>query len=116
MTSITKWYIESKDSRTNEIIATAMEGLHSAEKFVTLTCSDDNKHSLAEVPNYAFVSRLLRSRKDFNLNFEVFRSQGNGKPTPWLFSSRKKTTLEKLQAKKKIVTGTQTVAKSATRF
>lgn len=116
MTTLTRWYIESKDARTNEVIATAMEGLHSAEKFVTLVCSDDKKHELAEVRDYAFVARLLRSQKNLNLKFVVFRSQGNGKPAPWKFASRKKTTLEKMKQSGKIASGTSATKKNALRF
>lgn len=116
MTTLTKWYIESKDSHTNSVIAEALDGLHSAEKFVTVICSDDQKRGLVEVPNYAFVSRLLRSQKDLNLKFVVFRSQGNGKPTPWKFASRKKTTLEKLKQSGTVVSGTSATKKNALRF
>ncbi len=114
---VTIWFMESKDSHTNEVIATALEGLHSAEKFKTIECSDGKKRNLAEVPDYAFVARLQRSKKDLGISFETFRTQGPSLPTLWTFSTKKRTTLDALK-KKGVVhpASKKSTRKSATRF
>lgn len=93
----TRWYIHPKDAHTNEVLSTALEGLNNAEKFETKECADGKKRQLVEVKDYAFVSRLSRSKKSLCILFEVFRSQGNGKPAPWKFLKRPKPTLERLK-------------------
>lgn len=95
----TTWYLFSRDSRTNEIIAQALLGLNSVEKFSTLKCTDGTKRELCEVPNYAFVARLERSKRDLGADFQVFRTYGNGFPNVFDFPRPKKSSLKTLLAK-----------------
>jgi hypothetical protein len=92
----TRWYMYSKDAHTNEVIAEALDGLNSVEKFSNLECENGDRLPLCEAPDYNFVARLWRSRATLQIDFEIFRSQGNGKPSPWQFPIREKTTLQKL--------------------
>ena len=98
----TTWYVFSRDSHTNEVIAEALKGLSSAEKFSTLQCADGTKRDLCEVPDYAFVARLTRSKKDLRADFEVFRTYGSGLPTVFDFPRLRKQTLKTLLARETV--------------
>lgn len=98
-TAKTRWFIHPKDSRTNEVVSAALDGLHNAEKFCTRECSDGVKRDMIEVPNFDFVNRMHRSRKNLSISFLAFRSQGNSLPAPWKFLAKGKTTLDVLKEK-----------------
>ena len=99
-TRVVTWFIQPIGSHTNEVLSDALRGLNSSEKFSELECSDGEKREICEVPDYPFVTRFLRSKRDLNLDFHIYRTQGNGKPTRFEFpTTKKKTTVEKLQGK-----------------
>ncbi len=113
---VTTWYVYPRNADTNEVLSSALSGLHSQEKFSTIECAGGEKRELVEVPNYAFVSRLYKSRTALRLDFQVYRSQDGGKPDVWIFHTRKKTTLQNLEARGIIRRGNTPHRKSATRF
>jgi len=66
------WFIEPKDSRTNEAIASGC----SEENLVTgIECADEIKRNLWRCTPQ-FRDKLVASRKSLGLNFEVFCSEG----------------------------------------
>lgn len=95
----TIWSLCPGDSHTNGVISEALLGLHSQEQFSSRECVDGERRDLVDVPDYAFVARFWRSKKDLNLKFEIYWRQGNGKPDLWNFPERKKLTLDALKDK-----------------
>ena len=65
------WYIRSNDSHTNEVVANTLDGLNSVEKFSKVVCADGERRELCKCPNYNFIARLWRSKKDLKLDFEI---------------------------------------------
>lgn len=98
----TIWSLCPEDSHTNEVISEALLGLHSQEQFSLRECADGKKRSLIDVPDYAFVARLWRSKKDLHLTLKIYRRQGSGKPDLWNFPERKKLTLNGLKNSGKV--------------
>jgi hypothetical protein len=69
--STTIWYLECQDSHTNEVVATILDGLHNQEKFSSLLCDDGKIRELVKVPDYAFISRLEKSKVHLHIDFKI---------------------------------------------
>ena len=94
----TRWFVEPKGSHTNKIIAERLNSL--GEVGTESQAMEDNlgdKHSVFEVPDYAFISELYKSERNSVLSFKVFsQAEGHGPIRQWIFGRQKKT----LQTKK----------------
>ena len=93
----TTWYIHCLNTHTNELIAEALKGLQSS--FGEQECADGVKRPLYMVPEYSFVSKVYKSRKQLYAKFEIFRSQNDGKPTLWKFEIKKKISLKQIKGR-----------------
>ncbi len=93
----TTWWIFPKDAHTNETIATALSGMNREFASENKLCADGKKRDLWRVPEYSFVSKMLKSKKDLKLDFTPFKSKGQGDPIEWKFTARKKISLEKIK-------------------
>lgn len=67
---------------TNKYFAQIIEGYN--EEFLRVTeCSDGGRRRLFRCPNgYRDVKTAIAAMPDYNLKFEVFRSEGDCKPYP----------------------------------
>ena len=66
---ITQWWIEPRDSDTNETISDTLAGLYSREcASESVECTDGKDRDMWRVPDYAFVARIdLPQNKKFNI-------------------------------------------------
>lgn len=98
-TKKTQWWIFPRDAQTNETISDLLAGLQSKDlSSENVECSDGKKRDMWRVPDYSFVSRMSRSRKNgMRIDFTPFNSQGEAKPSEWRFEGRKKISPEKIR-------------------
>ncbi len=69
------WFIEPLDSHTNQIIAQELINKDfGRESF----CEDGKEHNLWVCP-LDFIKFFCKSKKDFNLKFNVYNKRGQGK-------------------------------------
>ncbi len=85
MTVSYQWFIEPKDSFTNEAIARVTD---TEDAETSKFCEDGRKHDLWCVP-YSIVSFFLKSKRTDPLTFTVWVRRGNGKIRKWLFLKKK---------------------------
>lgn len=99
MTTSTTWWVFPKDAHTNEVIASALSGFNREFASENKMCADKQRRDLWRVPEYSFVSRLLKSKKSHNLDFVPFISKGQAVPAEWKFTARKKVSLGEIKLK-----------------
>lgn len=87
----TSWYVEPCDANTNEVIAKNLAAVNKVNENVDLEDVDGLFHSVFEVEDYSFITRLYKDRFKFNLRFNVFYKKGkNDKLRPWTLGEKKK--------------------------
>ena len=93
--ALQKWYIEPLDARTNEILARNQQFLSEEQILDGVWCSDGKSHRLWGCTDYAFVSRLIKSKAEMSAAFKVWHREGQGKIRPWDFPKKKGKRKEK---------------------
>lgn len=89
-TLITYWYVEPEDAHTNQVIANSLLALSQLDENVALADEHDVSHSVYQVEQYFFITRLYRDRIKLNLHFKVFHRAGkNGKLRIWTLGVKK---------------------------
>lgn len=87
---MTYWFVEPGDAHTNEVIAKSLLALSQLDENVSLEDVDGTEHSVYQVEEYFFITRLYRDRVKLNLRFNVFYRAGkNGKLRPWKLGVKK---------------------------
>lgn len=103
-TVVTEWFVEPCDSHTNEVIAKNLAALNQIDTHASLYDSDGFSHSVFQVEDHSFITRLYKDRYKFALRFNIFFRQGKyDKLHPWRFEenkSKKEKRVKKLLAKK----------------
>ncbi len=84
-----RWFIEPLDIRTNEILAKNQEFLCEAEVYHGVKCSDGRAHQFWGCTDYAFVSKLQKSRVSLGAVFVVWHQEGRGQIREWIFPKKK---------------------------
>ncbi len=74
------WFVEPEDAHSNEVIAKSLLALSQLDESVALLDSEGVEHSVFQVENYAFVTRLYKDRTKFQLHFKVFNRSGKNGP------------------------------------
>jgi hypothetical protein len=89
-TPMTYWYVEPGDAHTNKVIADSLLALSQLDENVSLEDVDGDYHSVYQVEEYFFITRLYRDRVKLTLSFKVFYRAGkNGKLRPWELGVKK---------------------------
>ena len=93
-----KWFIEPKDSHTNEVISRELtsEGYESETR--DLYCNDDKQHNVYRV-SYDFLVYVIASKDHLHLRFKVFVQEGNGqiRPADFIIQKLSKETTSKIR-------------------
>lgn len=76
------WFIEPKDSHTNEVIARRLAELNEIADSANQIIEDDKgiEHSVYQVKNHQRILEFCKSRKQFQLKFNVFTRTGINAP------------------------------------
>lgn len=86
----TYWFVEPEDAHTNEVIAKSLLALSQLDENVALEDVDGKEHSVYQVEEYFFITRLYRDRTKLNLRFTVFYRAGkSGKLRLWKLGVKK---------------------------
>jgi hypothetical protein len=86
----TDWFVEPLDSHTNEIIAKNLAAVNKVDENVDVIDASGESHSVFQVEDHSFVTRLYKDKRKFSLNFNVYYRQGkNSKLRPWRFEENK---------------------------
>jgi hypothetical protein len=87
---LTFWFIEPSDAHTNEIIARNLAALNKINENLSLVDVNGFEHSVFQVENHAFITRLYKDKQKFSLKFNIFMRQGkNGLLRLWKFEGNK---------------------------
>jgi hypothetical protein len=90
---MTYWFVEPEDAHTNEVIAKSLLALSQLDENVALEDVDGASHSVYQVEEYFFITRLYRDRAKLSLRFTVFYRAGkNGKLRFWKLGVKKPQT------------------------
>ncbi len=87
------WYVKPIGSHTNEVIARRLAEITELTVGTNQSMKDTLgiEHSVFEVPSYAFITELQKSKADLGLKFDVFtRALNYGPIRLWLFGEKKK--------------------------
>lgn len=96
----TYWYVEPEDGHTNEVIAKNLLAIGSLNENLSLLDIEGRERSVYQIEDYAFITRLYKDEKKFNLSFKVFYRQSRyGQLRPWKFGQKKQKILKKNQTK-----------------
>ncbi len=100
------WYVKPIGSHTNEVVARRLAELAELTVGTNLSMKDNNgdEHSVFEVPSYAFITELQKSKVDLELKFDVYtRALNYGPIRLWLFGkSKSRKDKELARANKKL--------------
>src|SRR5680860_1915618 len=97
----TFWFVEPNDAHTNEIVAKNLAALNQVDEHLALKDVNGADHSVFQVENHSFITRLYKDRQKFSLKFNVFYRQGNNSLLrPWNFEENKKKKVENEKKKK----------------
>jgi hypothetical protein len=81
------WFVEPRDAKTNEVIARELSAEQARQWSM---CNDGINRDLWEC-NREFVSKLMRSKQQLELRFNIFVKEGqSGKIKPWIFDRKRK--------------------------
>lgn len=84
------WFVEPLDAHTNEIIAKNLLALSRLDENISLADSEGKEHSVYQVENHFFVSRLYKDKRQLSLRFNVYTVRSHGGPLrPWKFEEPK---------------------------
>ncbi|MFZ4632536.1 MAG: hypothetical protein ACOYL8_05080 [Patescibacteria group bacterium] len=74
MEKTTAWFIEPKDSHTNEIIARRLAEVNEIADSTNQIIEDDKgiEHSVYQVKNHQRILEFCKSKNQFQLKFKVF--------------------------------------------
>jgi hypothetical protein len=75
-----QWFVEPKNDSANEIIGKALVAIGEICESLALLDSEEIPHSVFQVPNYAFVTRLYKSNLKSPSDFAVFQREGHDSP------------------------------------
>jgi hypothetical protein len=84
----TRWYIFTKDSHSNEVLAQALRELPGSYECSLTECADGKQRHLWEIPDYDFVRRLKKSAGNAAISFDVLCSNFNQKPYFFVLGKR----------------------------
>lgn len=85
----TNWFVEPLDANTNEVICRTLIASHDLIEHISMLDENEESHSVIEVPNYAFINKLYKSKAKFKLDFNVYSKQGKyGKIKLWRFGEK----------------------------
>lgn len=83
------WFVEPQNPQTNEVLMKNQEFLSEEQIFEGVKCEDGQRHSMVECKDYAFISSLLRLKKQLDLKFQIWHRDGRGKIRVWDFPKKK---------------------------
>ncbi len=90
----TSWYIHPVGknlSHTNEMITQRLAVLYgSGREHAAMPCADGKERGLIDVPDFNFVSNLIKDKSGLQIEFEVFISIDGAKPKRWKLAEVKK--------------------------
>lgn len=99
---MTYWFVEPNNAHTNEVIAKSLLALSQLDENVSLEDVDGKYHSVYQVEEYFFITRLYRDRVKLVLDFKVFSRAGqNGKLRLWKLGADKPKAKLKVKLKPK---------------
>jgi hypothetical protein len=86
-----QWFVEPKNDFANEMIGKELVAQN--EIYTSLAEFDDQgiPHQVYQAPNYAFITRLYKSKLQSPSDFAVFQREGSNGPIRfWALGGKKK--------------------------
>jgi hypothetical protein len=78
------WFVEPLSAHTNEVIAKSLSNSGDLIEHSKIVDDRGIDHSVYQLSNYSFITRLYKDRRKFNLDFNVYSRQGKyGKIKLW---------------------------------